>query len=127
MSVSIPLVINIEEETVNNSFYREVIYTSPVMQLVLMSLRRGEVIPEEVHTVDQFVRVEKGEGLVSINGRDYIVSDGSAVIIPAGSSHYFANVGKGDLKLYTIYAPPEHSPSRAEVIDASGTIVVVRE
>ena len=101
---------NIEKDTLRNSDFRRVLYTGKNSQLVLMSLRPGEEIGEEVHeTIDQFLRFEKGEGIVSIDGIKHKVGDGDAVIVPAGARHNVINTSKTmELKLYTIYSPPEH-------------------
>jgi mannose-6-phosphate isomerase-like protein (cupin superfamily) len=101
---------NIEKDTLGNSNFRRVLYTGKYSQLVLMSLKPGEEIGEEVHkTVDQFFRFEKGEGIVSIDGIKHKVADGDAVIVPAGAKHNVTNSSKTtELKLYTIYSPPEH-------------------
>ena len=101
---------NIEKETLSNTNFRRVLYTGRYSQLVLMSLKPGEEIGEEVHkTVDQFFRFEKGEGIVAIDGVKQKVGDGDAVIVPAGARHNVTNASKtADLKLYTIYSPPEH-------------------
>lgn len=101
---------NIEKETLGNTNFRRVLYTGRYSQLVLMSLRPGEEIGEEVHkTVDQFFRFEKGEGIVAIDGVRQKVGDGDAVVVPSGARHNVINASKtADLKLYTIYSPPEH-------------------
>ena len=101
---------NIEEKTLENSFFRQVIYTSQHVQLVLMTLKPNEEIGVEVHEVtDQFFRIESGEGKVIMNGEESAVSDGSAVIVPAGTQHNIINTSQTDpLKLYTIYSPPNH-------------------
>ena len=101
---------NIEKETLGNSNFRRVLYTGKNSQLVLMNLKPGEEIGEEVHrTIDQFFRFEKGEGMVSIDGIKQKVTDGDAVIVPAGARHNVINISKTtELKLYTIYSPPEH-------------------
>ena len=101
---------NIEKGTLGNNNFRHVLYTGKHSQLVLMSLKPGEEIGEEVHkTVDQFFRFEKGEGIVSIDGVKQKIADGDAVIVPAGAWHNVTNTSKtADLKLYTIYSPPEH-------------------
>ncbi len=101
---------SIEKDTLANRDFRRVLYTGKHSQLVLMSLRPGEEIGDEVHrTVDQFFRFEKGEGIVSIDGAKHKVGDGDAVIVPAGARHNVTNTSKtADLKLYTIYSPPEH-------------------
>jgi len=101
---------NIEKDTLSNKNFRRVLYTGKNSQLVLMNLKPGEEIGEEVHeTIDQFFRFENGEGIVSIEGVKQKVSDGDAVIVPAGARHNVMNTSKtADLKLYTIYSPPEH-------------------
>lgn len=101
---------NIEKETVKNSDFRRVIYTGKFSQLVVMSLKPGEEIGMEVHdTVDQFFRFEEGEGKVVIDEVEHKVHDGMAVVVPSGAMHNVVNTSKkDDLKLYTIYSPPEH-------------------
>lgn len=103
-------VVAIEKETRKNSDFRRVLYTGKHSQLVLMSLQPGEEIGAETHEyVDQFFRFEEGEGKVIIDKNEYNVRDGDAVIVPAGARHNVINTSKGsDLKLYTIYSPPEH-------------------
>ena len=101
---------NIEDRTKENSNFRKVLYTGTHMQLVVMSLKPGEDIGVEVHdTVDQFVRVESGEGKVVMNGEESAVSDDMVFIVPAGVEHNVINTSETeDLKIYTIYAPPNH-------------------
>jgi len=101
---------NLEAETRNNMDFRRVLYTGKYSQLVLMRLTPGEDIGEETHDdVDQFFRFEAGEGMVVIDGTKHVVKDGSGVIVPSGAKHNVINTSKtGDLKLYTIYSPPEH-------------------
>jgi mannose-6-phosphate isomerase-like protein (cupin superfamily) len=101
---------NIEEETLSNSDFRRVLYTGKHAQLVLMSLPAGSEIGMEVHEEnDQFFRFESGTGLVVIDGNKYQVSDGSAIIVPAGAEHNVVNTSQTeDLKLYTIYSPSHH-------------------
>jgi mannose-6-phosphate isomerase-like protein (cupin superfamily) len=101
---------NIEKITLENSNFRQVLFTGEHCQLVAMSLRPGEDIGMEVHpNVDQFLRFESGEGKVIINGEESAVVDGSAVIVTAGSEHNIVNTSADkDLKLYTIYSPPNH-------------------
>lgn len=101
---------NIEEKTLVNEYFRQVLYTGMHAQLVVMCLQAGEDIGMEVHhTVDQFFRFERGEGKVIINGEEHLVKDGSAVIVPAGAEHNIINTSQTDpLKLYTIYSPPNH-------------------
>lgn len=101
---------NIEKLTTQNTDFRRVLYTGEHMQLVLMSLLPGEEIGLEVHADnDQFFRIDAGEGKVIINDVEYSISDGDAVIVPAGASHNLINTSLDtDLKLYTIYAPSHH-------------------
>ena len=101
---------NIESDTLENTNFRKVLYTGKHSQLVLMSLRPLEEIGMEVHTDnDQFFRFEKGEGKVLIDGNEYVVGDGSAIIVPSGAEHNVINTSAtDDLKLYTIYSPAHH-------------------
>lgn len=101
-------VTNIERDALENTDFRRVLYTGEHMQLVLMNIAPGEDIGEEVHHLDQFIRVEKGEGNAHLNGHVYPLSDGSIILIPEGTKHNIVNTGEKDLKLYTLYAPPEH-------------------
>ena len=101
---------NIEKATLENGNFRKVLYTSKHSQLVLMSLKPREEIGMEVHDEnDQFFRFEKGQGKCIINGNEYEVGDGFAVVVPAGALHNIINTSKTeDLKLYTIYSPAHH-------------------
>jgi mannose-6-phosphate isomerase-like protein (cupin superfamily) len=101
---------DIETETTKNTDFRRVLYTGKFSQLVLMSLKPGEEIGAEVHDdVDQFFRFEEGEGVVEIDETTHRVKDGTAVVVPSGAKHNVINTSKtADLKLYTIYSPPEH-------------------
>lgn len=101
---------NIEQVSVDNTNFRHVLYTSKHCQLVVMSLKPGEEIGVEIHDEnDQFFRFEAGEGQVMIDGNTSDVSDGSAVIVPAGAEHNIINTSStDDLKLYTLYMPPHH-------------------
>lgn len=102
-------VSDIEKDTVDNKSYRKVLYTAERIQLVLMNLKAGEEIGEEIHNdIDQFFRFEEGEGIAMIDGKENKVKAGSAVIVPAGAKHNIINTGSGDLKLYSLYAPPKH-------------------
>ena len=100
----------LERETLKNTDFRRVLYTGKHSQLVLMCLQPREEIGEETHeTIDQFFRFEKGRGLVVIDGKRHAVRAGSGVIVPAGAKHNVINTSKTtELKLYTIYSPPEH-------------------
>ena len=101
---------NIEEQTLANSDFRHVVYTGKHSQLVLMSLKPKEDIGMEVHEDgDQFFRIDKGEGKCVIDGNEYEISDGSAIVVPAGAEHNVINISEtDDLKLYTIYSPAHH-------------------
>ena len=93
-------------------------YTAKHHQLVLMSLAVGEEIGEEVHQLDQFFRFESGEGKVIIDGVEHAVKDGDAVIVPEGARHNVINTGASALKLYTIYAPPNHKDKTVQATKA---------
>ncbi len=109
----------IEKRTEKNSDFRRVLYTGRNMQLVLMALRVGEEIGSEVHPDrDQFFRVEKGKGEVWIDGTRTKIEDNVAIIVPAGARHNIKNTGREPLKLYTLYAPPEHADGTVQVTKA---------
>ncbi len=112
------LCINLEKETKENNLYRKVIYTNPGgMQLVLMCLKPNEEIGGEVHhDIDQFIRVETGNGIAIINNTKYELSDGFSIMIPKGLKHNIINTGNDNLKLYSIYSPPEHKHGKIEEI-----------
>lgn len=101
---------NIEKDTLENENFRKVLYTSKYSQLVLMSLAPNEEIGMEVHEDnDQFFRFEKGQGKCIIDGNEYEVKDGSAVIVPAGAQHNIINISATErLSMYTIYSPAHH-------------------
>jgi len=103
-------ITNIENDTLANKNFRKVLYTSKHSQLVLMSLRPGEEIGMEVHQDnDQFFRFEEGRGKCIIDGNEYELKDGVAVVVPAGAQHNIINTSNSEeLKLYTIYSPPHH-------------------
>ncbi len=110
---------NIEEKSEDNDNFREVVFTSDQMQLVVMSLKAGEDIGEEIHeTVDQFIRVESGDGLVVLNDEETKITDGFAVVIPAGTKHNIINQGGEAMKLYTIYTPPQHRDDTIHITKA---------
>jgi mannose-6-phosphate isomerase-like protein (cupin superfamily) len=104
-------VTNIEQDTLANEDFRRVLFTGPHTQLVLMTLQPGEDIGRETHEdIDQFIRVESGEGEALLNGTQHQLGDGSAVVIPAGVEHNIINTSSSTrLKLYTLYSPPEHA------------------
>lgn len=101
-------VVNIELETIENRDYRRVLYTTPRTQLVLMNLKPGEEIGEKVHDLDQFIRLEQGDGIAVLDGDTVEIPENSALIIPEGVRHNIVNTGHKDMRLYTIYTPPEH-------------------
>ena len=104
------LVLNIEEKTLQNDYFREVLQTSQHSQLVVMSLNPNEEIGMEVHEiVDQFLRVEEGEGKAILNGEEHIISAGFAIVVPAGTQHNIINTSsEKKMKLYTVYSPAHH-------------------
>ena len=100
---------NIQRQTIENEDFRRVLYTGHNLQLVLMTLQPGDEIGEEVHEdIDQFFRIEEGNGIIDIDGIEHRVEDDFAVIVPAGARHNVRNNGGVPLRLYTIYGPPEH-------------------
>ena len=100
---------DIEKLTEENEDFRRVLYTGHHLQLVLMTLRPGEEIGEEVHEDrDQFFRIEEGEGEVVIDGVRHEVEDDDAIVVPAGARHNVICTGDSPLRLYTLYGPPEH-------------------
>lgn len=99
----------IERLTKQNADFRRVLYTGKHLQLVLMTLKPGEEIGEEVHEDrDQFFRIEDGRGEILIDGVRTGIEDDDAVVVPAGARHNVINTGSEPLKLYTVYGPPEH-------------------
>jgi len=102
-------VVNIEKTTEENNNFRKVLYTAKNSQLVAMSLKPGEEIGEEVHGLDQFIRIEEGEGKAVLNDVEYNLEDGSAIVVPAGVKHNIINTSSVEaMKLYTVYSPPNH-------------------
>lgn len=113
---------DIEDLTVENSAFRRVLYTGQHLQLVLMALKAGEEIGAETHLGhDQFFRIEKGKGEVWIDGERTKIKRDDAIVVPAGASHNIVNTGSKSLKLYTLYAPPQHQDGvvRATRADAA--------
>ncbi|WP_461200798.1 cupin domain-containing protein [Anoxybacillus sp. TBDG-1] len=125
-----PFVVQIEEATKRNNMFRTALWTGPHLQVTLMSLRVGEDIGLEIHRgVDQFLRIEQGEGIVRMGKKkneltfERRVTDGSAIFVPAGTWHNVINTGNIPLKLYSIYAPPQHPagtvhPTKADALAA---------
>ncbi|QAV26125.1 cupin domain-containing protein [Neobacillus thermocopriae] len=125
-----PFVVQIEEATKQNNMFRMALWTGPHLQVTLMSLQVGEDIGLEIHNhLDQFLRIEQGEGIVRMGKRkdqltfERKVADGSAIFVPAGTWHNLINTGNVPLKLYSIYAPPQHPagtvhPTKADALAA---------
>jgi mannose-6-phosphate isomerase-like protein (cupin superfamily) len=116
---------NIEQKTLENNYFRHVLYTGEHMQLVLMTLQPGEDIGLETHTEnDQFFRFEQGSGKVVINETEYLIGTDDVVIVPAGAKHNVINTSDSEqLKMYTIYAPAHHQdgvvrPTKQEALDS---------
>ncbi len=111
---------NIEELTLANKNFRQVIFTGKYCQLVVMNLLPKEDIGVEVHnTVDQFFRVEKGQGKIIMNGEENALSDGISIVVPAGTEHNLINTSETEeLKLYTIYSPPNHPDGKIHATKA---------
>lgn len=101
---------NIEKETLENNYFRKVLFTGKYSQLVVMALKPGEEIGKEIHEgVDQFFRIEQGRARVILNDTDeFEAGEDEVFIVPAGTWHNVVNTGDVDLKLYTIYSPPNH-------------------
>jgi mannose-6-phosphate isomerase-like protein (cupin superfamily) len=102
--------INIDKKTVDNEYYRRIIFTTKQQQLVLMNLKPQEEIGREIHPkTTQFIRVEDGSGVVIVGNEKRRIRVGDAVMIPSGKFHN-VRAGKNGMKLYTIYSPPHHKP-----------------
>ncbi len=102
-------IADIEDESLSNEYFRKVLYTDERLQLVVMSLQPNEDIGEEVHQLDQFIRVESGEGKAVLDGVEHEIHDGSVVVVPQGVRHNIINTSNEQpMKLYTLYAPPNH-------------------
>jgi mannose-6-phosphate isomerase-like protein (cupin superfamily) len=99
---------SIEKAAQKNETFRTVLYTAKNCQLVVMSLKPGEDIGAEVHKLDQFFRVEEGEGKAVLDGVEHGINPGFAILVPAGARHNIINGSSGPMKLYTLYAPPNH-------------------
>jgi len=107
---------NIEKLTKENENFRKVLYTARYSQLVLMALKPGEEIGEEVHGLDQFLRIEEGIGKVVLDGVEHPIEDGSAIVVPAGTQHNIINTSADrKMKLYTVYSPPNHKDGTVHV------------
>ena len=110
---------NIEKLSLDNENFRKVLYTAKNSQLVVMSLLPGEEIGMEVHHLDQFIRVEAGQGKAILDGAEHDISDGFAVVVPAGTNHNIVNTSQTEkMKLYTVYSPPNHKDGKIHVTKA---------
>ncbi len=104
-------ITNIEKNTLENENFRKVLFTAKNSQLVVMSLLPKEEIGVEIHKVDQFLRIESGEGKAVLNGEESELRDGYVVVVPAGTEHNIINTSSDKkMKLYTLYSPPQHKP-----------------
>jgi len=99
---------NIEQATLENTNFRKVLYTAKNSQLVVMSIPPGGEIGLETHHLDQFLRLEQGRAKAILDGVEHDIQDAWAVVVPAGTAHNFINTGDVDLRLYSVYSPPEH-------------------
>jgi len=99
---------DIEELALRNDEFRRVLYTARNCQLVVMALKPGGEIGAEVHKLDQFLRVEQGSGEAVLDGVRTTIRSGFAILVPAGTNHNIVNTGSDSMKLYTLYAPPNH-------------------
>jgi mannose-6-phosphate isomerase-like protein (cupin superfamily) len=107
--------INIEEETINNTDYRRVLFTTTFNQLVVMSIIPGQEIGAEVHDGAQFIRCDAGSGVSILNGKEHSFKNGDCVVVPAGTEHNIINTSESeDLKIYTVYSPPQHKDGLVE-------------
>ena len=110
---------NIEKLSEENENFRKVIYTAKFSQLVVMSLKPGEEIGMEVHQLDQFLRIEKGTGKAILDGVEHLISNGFAVLVPAGTNHNIVNTSAiEEMKIYTVYSPPNHKDGKVHVTKA---------
>lgn len=102
-------VIDIEKAAVENENFRKVLYTAKNSQLVVMALKPNEDIGEETHDSDQFLRIEEGEGKAVLDGAEYAIKAGFAVVVPAGTKHNIINTSaEKEMKIYSVYSPPNH-------------------
>lgn len=111
---------DIEKDTLANDFFRKVLYTTEKTQLVLMTLKPGEEIGAETHDGDQFFRFESGSGTFKMGDQTFQVTDGSSVVVPEGTLHNVINTGDRPLKLYALYAPPQHEPGTLDMEKPTG-------
>jgi len=111
-------VVNIEKATRENRNFRKVLYTAKNSQLVVMCLKPGEDIGEEVHQMDQFLRIEQGSGKAVLDDVEHRIAAEWAVVVPAGTKHNIINTSSDEMKIYTIYSPPNHKDGTIHVTKA---------
>jgi len=112
-------VINIENATKENSNFRRVLYTAKNSQLVVMSLKPKEEIGEEIHQLDQFLRIETGVGKAVLDGIEHDIAADWAIVVPAGTKHNIINTSETEeMKLYSVYSPPNHADGTIHVTKA---------
>ncbi len=115
-------IVNIEKESIENKNFRKVLYTAHYSQLVVMSIAPSGEIGEEVHGLDQFIRIEQGIGKAVLDGAEHKIEDGFAIVIPAGTRHNIINTSDvSPLKLYTVYSPPNHKDGTIHKIAADAS------
>jgi len=106
--------LDIEKDTLSNEYYRNVVYTDKFTQLVLMSIKPKKTISLENHNGTQFIRIEKGNGIITTkdeNEKGLSLTDGVAILIPPNTQHFIKNTGDIEMKLYSLYSPPQHAPN----------------
>ena len=109
-----PFVTKLKKEAKRNGLFRRVLFTGKSSQLVLMSLAPGEDIGDEVHEVDQLLFIVEGEGKALLDGREQDLEDGMVVCVPAGTRHNVVNTDDEPMRLFTVYAPPQHAPGTVQ-------------
>lgn len=115
-------ITDIEKKAIENNNFRDVLYTDENVQLVVMSLLPQEDIGEEVHQLDQFIRIEEGAGKAVLDGVEHEIADGSVIVIPKGTRHNIINTSSTEpMKLYTLYAPPAHKDGLVNATKADAT------
>jgi mannose-6-phosphate isomerase-like protein (cupin superfamily) len=121
--------VDIEKKTLANNYFRKVLFTGKHTQLVVMCLKPGEEIGNEVHPkVDQFFRIEQGRALFVFKGKKIVAKNGDAVIVPAGTFHNVINDAKTiRLKLYTLYSPPNHADGTVHKTKAAAELAEAKK
>lgn len=117
-----PRILEAKQAAKDNTFFRKVLFTAEKSQLVLMSLLPGEEIGTEIHDGDQLLYAVKGEGTAVINGAKEPFEKGAIFCVPAGAAHNVINTGERPLKLFTIYAPPQHAPGTVHETKADADV-----